>query len=241
VPIQDHNLDDLILNTEPKRSSGAKNLLSIVALFIVVLIAGIFFTRIFFENDATANIAQEENITQYVSPELALKEHQEELPAPDKTTEDESYIEIPESPVEDAHNVQPEPSESVSTPKLASASHTPEKTTAPARKEQIKKTKPVRTRPVTHAKPKKTETKPPKPATPAVTYYVQVGSFSKPPANSARLLQVIRNNGYRYIVHKTNGMYKVLIGPYPTRAKADKAIGTIRAKINKQAFVYTMK
>jgi hypothetical protein len=36
-------------------------------------------------------------------------------------------------------------------------------------------------------------------------------------------------------------MYKVLIGPYTSRAEADKAIGGIRAKINKQAFVYTMK
>jgi len=84
--------------------------------------------------------------------------------------------------------------------------------------------KPVASKPV----PKSVSTK---------RYYVQVGSFKKQP--SARFISVIRNNGFRYKITKrtVDGTKKLLIGPYKDRASVNRALGQVRDRINKSAFV----
>jgi cell division septation protein DedD len=253
--MHDHNLDDLILDAEPRSGGGLKSLLSLLALFIVVLIAGIVFSKTFFHNSAPS-VTEEENITRYVSPELTLRE-ETEPPAPEasethtantptpkmeakqtdaakreaSSRQEKNFIEIPDSAVPAAK------SETKTSSKREPSNHSDntvrnERKVASANKTSSKKHTQRHT---------KSSAAPIRKATPAPRYYVQVGSFSKAPSSNARLLRVIRNSGYRFIVYETGGMHKILIGPYSSRAQADKAIGTIRAKINKQAFVYTMK
>jgi len=71
--MNDHNLDDLIIdNIEPKNNK-AKSFLTIIALVIVVLIVAIVFTKTILSEPKNTEIALEENITDMISPELTLQ------------------------------------------------------------------------------------------------------------------------------------------------------------------------
>ncbi len=69
------------------------------------------------------------------------------------------------------------------------------------------------------------------------TYYIQVGYFSKMP--SSQFLSVIKRSGFDYLITPPNakGNKKLLIGPYATRAEADRALVRVRDRINKSAFI----
>jgi DedD protein len=79
--MNDHNLDDLIIdNIEPKNTK-TKSFLTIVALLIVVLIIAIILTKIILKDPNADKIAFEENNTELVSPELTLQSAAEPEPA----------------------------------------------------------------------------------------------------------------------------------------------------------------
>ncbi len=108
----------------------------------------------------------------------------------------------------------------------------PKKVKAPV----VKTPKPVVT-PVTKPVKKPVAAKPVPKSVSTKRYYVQVGSFKKQP--SARFVSVIRNNGYRYTITKrtADGTKKLLIGPYKDRATVNRALGQVRDRIHKSAFV----
>lgn len=92
----------------------------------------------------------------------------------------------------------------------------------------VTKQKPVVTQPKVEKKPVvKTTTKP-------EGTFVQVGAFSKQPAQ--KYLDKIVNNGFAYTLYKVNingKIYnKVLIGPYKNRAEAEKNMEIIKRKLN---------
>ncbi len=70
-------------------------------------------------------------------------------------------------------------------------------------------------------------------------YYVQVGSFTGKPKSA--LLHKITSNGYKYkmIQFPKNGtqISKLLIGPYKEKATALKALPSVKANIEKAAFI----
>lgn len=72
------------------------------------------------------------------------------------------------------------------------------------------------------------------------SYYIQVGSFSKYAPNK-KFLKSITDLHYSYKYHKVivNGksLNKVLVGPFKTRAEANKAKTKVRAKIESGAFL----
>ena len=71
--MNDHNLDDLIIdNIEPKNGK-TKSILTIIALLIVVLIIAIILTKIILKDPNAGQLAFEENNTELVSPELTLQ------------------------------------------------------------------------------------------------------------------------------------------------------------------------
>ena len=84
--MNDHNLDDLIIdNIEPKNSK-TKSFLTIIALLIVVLIVAIILTKIILKDPNAEKIAFEENNTEMISPELTLQSaaEPEAVPKPKK-------------------------------------------------------------------------------------------------------------------------------------------------------------
>lgn len=142
------------------------------------------------------------------------------------------------------------PSEPKPTPKVAESK--PKPVTKPVKPEP--KPEPVTAAPkVKKPAPKKeiivSETKP-KPVTKPVKtssisgYFIQVGATSRS-FPDRRFLRKIKQSGYDYIVHKVQvkgrTIKKVLVGPYPTKDAARKALPGVRSSINPDAFVFRMK
>jgi len=86
--MNDHNLDDLIIdNIEPKNSK-TKSFLTIIALLIVVLIVAIILTKIILKDPNAEKIAFEENNTEMISPELTLQSASEPETVPEPKKEE---------------------------------------------------------------------------------------------------------------------------------------------------------
>jgi DedD protein len=244
--MNDHNLDDLIIDTNTPKQSKAKSLLTIIALLIVVLIVAIILTKIILKDPGSQQAALVDDNTEMVSPELTLQSAsekktknsdelsdmlKEEMQSPEQesakqdTTASKETVVLDESkPAAPVHTKQ--------TPKAAQAPKKEEKVTIPARVEPTAPHKTVTKKPVVKKAP-------PSPQPVSATYYVQVASYSKTPTPNSRLLTAIRKNGYHYKIFPSHGMKKILIGPYHSRAEADRAIVRIKDRITKDAFVFT--
>jgi len=252
--MNDHNLDDLIIDTPHQKSSKAKSVLTIIALLIVVMIAAIVLTKIILKDpDAQPAVLVEEE-TEIVSPELTLqsatethKANNEETPLSEMIEEE---IEAPKAAKDvTEEEIKPETVAIQEKPKREEATHTqtpkareivkvPETITPTPKPKTVTKTKHKTTpKPVTKPKPAGKPKKTPKPATAKGTYYIQVGSFSKTPAPNSRLITAIRKQGFKHRIFTINGMKKVMVGPYSDRASADHAIVKVKDLINKSAFV----
>lgn len=72
--MNDHNLDDLIIDTVAPKNSKTKSMLTIVALLIIVLIVAIILTKTLLISPETDELSFEENISEMIAPELKLQE-----------------------------------------------------------------------------------------------------------------------------------------------------------------------
>lgn len=248
--MNDHNLDDLIIDSIEPNHSKTKSFLTIVALLIVFLIVGIILAKIYTNKPNNATLPTEENNSQLIAPELKLQAPSKEL----KTKEEPSLSNIIEQEIK-APEVKPTPPTPVKKPTIPTVVEKPIETTK--EKETVRITqeftqkvqepevpKPVIRKPET-PKIEKPITETPKPVKkPEVvkpiatgTYYIQVGSFKQAP--SSRFLSVITNSGFKHHITKatSTGVKKLLIGPYASRASVDRALMKVRDRINKKAFV----
>ena len=75
-------------------------------------------------------------------------------------------------------------------------------------------------------------------------FYIQVGATAKPYINQA-LKSKMRSGGFSYTTHpvyvKGRKFYKILIGPYKSKAEALKNIGSVRAIINPGAYIFYLR
>jgi len=262
--MNDHNLDDLIIDTIAPKSHKTKSLLTIIALLIVVLIVAIILTKTLLKSPENSELIFEENLSESIAPELKLQEPSKEVkvakpeeevslstiieekisapkeiakPAEKKVIEEET-VEVTETPVAEPIKETVNVTEEVtSVPKVVA----PVEVTKP--KPEVKKpvTKSI-VKPVAKPSPKPikkpTASKKVPKAVTSGKYYVQVSSF-KSAHPSQRLLSVIKSSGFTSHVTAPDrtGYKKLLIGPYKTRADVDKARDVIRSRILKSAFV----
>ena len=249
--MNDHNLDDLIIdNIEPKNSK-AKSMLTIVALLIVVLIVAIILTSVILEDPKPDQDLSQNNETEMVSPELTLENVgkvkepedepklneiiEEELNKPTVEKQEEIIPKAEAIQEEVAKVVEPKVTETIQNiPEVKSVKITDEFKQTPEVTQPKAVEKPKVTTPPAHKEVKKIV---PAPTTTAVSYYIQVGSFSQTP--SKRFLSVITNSGFQYKITTptANGTKKLLIGPYSDRKSVDNALVRVRDRINKSAFV----
>jgi DedD protein len=239
--MNDHNLDDLIIDDVAPKKNKTKSLLTIFALLIVVFIVGIILSRVLLEDNNTDSKLIEENNTEMIDPELTLQstkkvEQKNEAIKLTEIIEEELNKPLEEPKIsQEAKQEDKKPKTEVIVPQT----HTPPTvssipTTTTPKKEVLHAVEvpkeavsvPHETKPDTQA-----------PVASGITYYIQVGSFSKEP--SSRLLSSIKNNGFNYKLTTPNakGIKKLLIGPYPTRPNVDTALVRVRDLINKSAFV----
>jgi len=246
--MNDHNLDDLIIDTIEPNQSKTKSFLTIVALLIVFLIVGIILAKIYTNESNNATLTLEENNSELIAPELTLQAPSKVAKGkeePSLSTIIEQEIKAPEvkqkeviaKPVEikkETVQIIEKPTPKPEVPKV-----TEPKVTKPVIKE-IEIPKPI-VAPVAPVVPKivqpVTEPKEIPKTVSDITYYIQVGSFTQNP--SSRFLSVIKNSGFSYTITKpsSTGVKKLLIGPYTTRASVDSALIQVRDRINKKAFV----
>lgn len=250
--MNDHNLDDLIIDNIAPKNRKTKSFLTIIALFIVVLIVAIILTRILLKTPDNNQLVLEDT-TELIAPELKLQEkpHKvEKVDEPSLQSIIEEEIKAPEvkvaEPVAIPKPVKVEKKEiEIPKPEPVKVPKVEEKIPAPVKvekKEVPVVKKPVETKPAVK-KPVVKEPVATKPvikkpvAAQATQYYIQVGSFSKDP--SARFLSVIKNSGFEYHITRadTRGTKKLHIGPYKTRADVNVALKQVKDRINKSAFV----
>ena len=254
--MNDHNLDDLIIDTIAPKNNKTKSLLTLVALLIIVLIVGIILTKTLLKSPENDELAFEENMSEMIAPELKLQENTEvakpkEEPSLSTIIEEKTEVKAPEVIHEETVSIEEEvkpiteekKTEQVEIEKPIATKAKPA-IELPVTQEPVYKEK---SQVVTTSEPKVTQTKTTtkKPAvkqqmpktTYAEKYYVQVGSFKENP--SPHFISIIKSNGFKY--HITNpdrtGYKKLLIGPYKTRAEVDRARNIIRDRIHKSAFV----
>ena len=260
--MNDHNLDDLIIDTIAPKSNKTKSLLTIIALLIVVLIVAIILTKTLLKSPENSELIFEENLSESIAPELKLQEPskevkiakpkeevslstiiEEKITAPDEETKTEVPEEVETPKIEEKKNPVVETikepititEEVTSVPEVSK----PVEKEIPKPKEEVKK--PV-IKPVVKPSPKPVKKPTVSKKVPKTTttgrYYVQVSSFkSANPSN--RLLSVIKSSGFTSHVSPPDrtGYKKLLIGPYKTRADVDKARDIVRDRILKSAFV----
>ncbi len=246
--MNDHNLDDLIIDTIAPKSNKTKSALTIIALLIVILIVAIMLTKTLLKSPENPELIFEDNLTEVIAPELQLQEPNEEevvVAKPEKeaplSTKVEKQTPAPEEvqkPVVNKIINTPTPSQK---PKKETVSVPTEVTSVPKVATAIEIKKPVKkpiTKPVSRPIKKPTVTRKVPKATHTKKYYVQVSSF-RSAQPSQRLLSVIKSSGFTsHVTAPDNtGYKKLLIGPYKTRTDVDKAKDVIRKRILKSAFV----
>jgi len=258
--MNDHNLDDLIIDNMEPKNGKAKSLLTIVALLIVVLIVAIIFTKIILKDPNEGKAVLEESNVEMISPELTLqnvtmkKEEKEETKL--STIIEKELNEPVKAPeikeiVETAETVEVEEVKE----KVVEVEEVKEKTTAPQSvkitkefdqspaapkvKPEVKESPKVEEVVVPKTEPTPVQNKKPETITSVSgqIYYIQVGAFSHAPSSNSRLLSSIKNNGFNYRIKTVGNTKKAQVGPFKDRASADTALVRIRDLINKSAFV----
>jgi len=254
--MNDHNLDDLIIDNIEPNQSKTKSFLTIIALLIVFLIVGIILAKIYTDDSSHTSLTLEKNNSELIAPELKLQAPEkvdkvknepslssiieQEIKAPEVKTKEVTPEPKPAKPIVVEKPVEINKETVQITQEFTQKPEVPKvdepKATEPVVKEP-ETPKPV-VKPVV-PKPVKAVTEPketPKTVS-AANYYIQVGAYSQNP--SSRLLSVIKNNGFNYTLTKatSKGVKKLLIGPYTSKASVDSALIQVKTHINKKAFV----
>ena len=233
--MNDHNLDDLIIdNIEPKNTK-TKSILTVMALLIIVLIVAIILTKIILKKPKDQLVLETDN-TELISPDLTLEPTKSEDKKIKKTDnlslikgKQPSSVEIKKPlEVEDNKKKISEKKDLISKEKnetMLKSSKKPEEKRI--KKELSKEEHKIEKNSKNIAKNVHSKEKP---------YYIQVGSFTKTP--SSRFLSIIKNSGFNYTITPIkNGTKKLLIGPYPDIQSVNVALIRAKDRINKSAFV----
>jgi len=239
----DHDLNDLIIGeSERKKNSKGKGVLTIVALLVAILVIAIMMAQMVLEEkDENSSLLASENES-IVSSELQLDESIKDEDNDNDELEDITTLldrksaednKTAQASSENENEVKPdiqEVNDEVPAPVVAPAKVEPKAEPKP-KVEPKPKPKPVEKRP---EPAKKVET--PKPHTSTGSYYIQVGSFTTKP--SSQFLRVIKNSGFSYKLHNSG---KLLIGSYSSREMANRDLARVKDRINKGAFIINIK
>lgn len=169
--MNDHNLDDLIIDTIAPKNNKTKSLLTLIALLIIVLIVAIILTKTLLKSPENTELVFEENMSAMVAPELKLKDPvKEEVAEISKPKEATPLSTIIDEKVPTTITA-PQKKETVTTTVAQTPSALTQEVPTHVEKKQetitkaVKKTKPAIELP-SYSKPVVKVTKPAKPVTP---------------------------------------------------------------------------
>ncbi|WP_292662821.1 SPOR domain-containing protein [Nitratifractor sp.] len=238
--MNDHNLDDLIIGEPESHGGKSRNILTLLALLMIILIVGAILAKLILGGDDETLEEKEGN------PELTTVVTHPSGKHPSTPRES-----IPEElkPIVD-EGVPPPP------PQRPAHRSTP-KATQKARQESasLKPVHPLRTkttsksRPATHpTKPKpselfhtvrKSRNKAKESSAASKTYTIQIGAFKRPPTQ--KFLDEIQAKGYTPLIVKSGGVIKVRIGSWGSYAEAKSHLPEIKEKLGISGFVVRRK
>ena len=242
--MNDHHLDDLIIGNpgyDDKEPKG-KGLLTIIALVIVVVIAGMILWALLFGPSDTTTPPQASAkpvaspSTRPLDPQMVELDNKiaqapvasrpaSAAPAEQTTLPAESSV-----PSEAQARPQEEVAKTRTKPKLII-----ETTTIPSKtsKQTPSKTAATKRPPVSAEKPAKSSTQKSQKVliknAGKTVYYVQVGAFKHDP--NPRFLQKLKKEGFTFITKTTNDLRRVRVGPYDSYDDAKAALPMIKAKL----------
>ena len=249
------NLDDLILTESEPEKSNPKSMLGLLALVVILLIAGAVLAKMIFNGDADVNgtKASSEMVAKDISANT-----ENAMPNGSNNNTDVTSInsEDPDlAPLDNNENGVPS---DVDTVNLDDAKNNNKKAAKSSEKKIDKKSKdladdlnvaPVQEVNVPKAK-QKIEKKVTHHTKPKVVHHtktkkhiyggsgnvlIQVGSFAVGPQES--FINKIRRAGFHYRIKTINGLRKVYVGPFESRSQAANILGVVKSKINAQAFI----
>ena len=212
-----NELNDIILNKGGSTNNNKKIILAVATLGVILIIV------VMLMNSLTSSGT--DNLPQAVLPPKPKAQNIQKVQEEPLFEE----VEVVEEEIQNNDNLD----------KIAKKLK--EESQAEAAQETVEIAAPVKPKPVAVAKKAVTPKAAPAPkATSGVSYYIQVGSFSKYEPNK-KFLQSITDLGYNYKFHKitknSKTLNKVLVGPFGTTTEAKDARRVLRAKVEPGAFL----
>ncbi|BDY12293.1 SPOR domain-containing protein [Hydrogenimonas cancrithermarum] len=220
--------DDLDLIIKTKKPSGLKKLLLAAAILLLVLIFIILVTK---------SLIQSDNKTQ--SSVILPPEPVAHSQSPSKEPLFEQVpIEEEASGEKKIEQVIDKLKKSAPAPQKRAVEREPVTETTPAKRSVEPTKKAEREKAAVSPAPKPLQPKPKPVAT--GSYFIQVGAFFRYPPNK-KFLDSIEKAGLHYVIAEgmKNGKpyKKVMVGPYPTRAAAQKDLDRVKKHINQNAYI----
>jgi len=221
----DEGVEHLISDELQPPKNRLHTILTIIALFIIVLMSTIIATKMILDDSQKSDtLLQDPDTIQ--DPELIK----------DEVKKKESQALKPETKsIYDIASYDDGGIDGIDTKEATSIMDVEESNSIP---KPTPKDKPTQSQPKEPSPQPKAQPKPPSHAVPTTSngdYYIQVGSFVEAPGK--RFLSIIKSNGFSYIIRQQGGNKKLLIGAYGSRAQASKALIDVKDKINKNAFI----
>ncbi len=226
--MNDHNLDDLIIGDPEPGTKNSKTLLTIIALLIVILIAGLILWALLFGSSDAPAASTPQTQEQPLDPSLIPLEPTN-TPAPKPAAQ----------PTRPAASTKP----STAKPVAAKPAASPQSVVKT--KPKPKQTSTPQTTSTPAAAPQPTTTPTPKPAATATVatpkngeliqnanktiYYIQVGAYKRDP--NPKFMQKLKDNGFTFITKTTKGIRRVRVGPYDSYDQAKAALPVIKEKL----------
>ena len=242
--MNDHNLDDLIIGEPESHGGKSKSILTLIALLAIIVIVGTILYQLIMGGgeDELKESSGTTELTSVVNPAMQQNRTARKAPAAEEPIPEELKPIVEEKLPEPAtaKPVAAKAPKAEPTPKAKAGTAATESKPKPVSKKETPKAK---------AEAKSSQKKPSelfkksekaKAGTEGKKiYYIQVGSFKRPPTQ--KFLDEMKAKGYKPIIVKSGEMIKVRVGPYDSYDAAKNKLPEVKEKLGISGFVVRKK
>ncbi len=220
--MNEHSLDDLIIDDFPVGGKKSKGLLPIAALVIIVLVVGVFLAKMMLGDSNDINVS---------------KTKQTEIVDKNIVSQDKLGQQIPPVGVTKAKEIKKSKKQQVEKKIIKKKIVKKE-----ISKKETVKTKSIKTKvqkKIIKKDISKTKVKASQLFNSKATYYIQVGAFNRDP--NPKFLKNIKDGGLKYIINQNGKTRRVRVGPYSSYQDAKNALEIVKGSIGIDGFVVKQK
>jgi len=240
--MNDHNLDDLIIGEPESHGGKSKSILTLIALLAIIVIVGTILYQLIMGGgeDELKESSGTTELTSVINPAMQQNKTTRKTPAAEESIPEELKPIVEEKLPEPttANPVTAKAPKAEPTPKAKASTTATESKPKPVSKKETPKPKTKSSQKKPSELFKKSEKA--KAGTEGKkSYYVQVGSFKRPPTQ--KFLDEMKAKGYKPIIVKTGDMIKVRVGPYDSYDAAKNKLPEVKEKLGISGFVVRKK